>query len=972
VHNVGGRGYNPADRRRMHEPDSRTTDSPPASRLSQALHLGLAFRSSGRTDADAFLAEHPDLRDLIEPMIRPSEHAGAATDPTVTAAPSTPASAITAPPGFAHGAEIAGYVIERRLGQGGMGTVFLATQRSLGRQVALKVLSAPIALLGERSRWRFQRESRLLAELSHPGIVRVLEAGTIGDLPFYAMEFIDGAPVSAVLDAVRRAGLHGANEATVRGALLSAIGSDGGHRSAGGEEREYVALMVDIAAQVGEALACAHAAGVVHRDVKPSNVLVRRDGRALLADFGVARRDGGARMTLTGDLAGTPTYMSPEQARGEAIDHRSDVFSLGVLLYECLTLQLPFAGESSAAALASLQRQDQVDPRRHNPRVSADLAAVVDKALQKEPLHRYQTANDFADDLRALLAGRAVTARHPTAVQRLRRWARREPWQAAAAAIALVAITAGLVGSLVFTQRLLAESQRTATALAEVHRLAIGVRLDRAESEAEAFRIARIDLAPQMQLWLREQGEPLAKELPRLQAMWAALAERALPYGPAAAAADRERHPEYAMLRRIDDELAGLDVPVVGVDTTAADTKRRQQLLAVAEPMRARVAERRTWAFPDEETQFLHDQVAQLVQRLQQVATTPGGWLARVQRQLAWAEAGHRRCQVEGAEAWRTAIAAIAASPRYGGLAIHPQFDLLPVGADPSSGLWEFVHLRSGTPGKEVPPRRANGSIEPTDDMGVVFVLVPGGSFTMGAQAQDATAPNHDPGAGPYETPVHTIVLSPFFLAKFEATQTQWQQLSEGDAPSLYSHERKGTAHSITPRHPVESVTAHAASNVLSQHGLLLPTEAQWEYACRAGTATPWHFGAREHAAQFANFADASAVRAGARWECERDLDDGHALHAPVGTYLPNAFGLHDMHGNVSEITADFITQYSRTTEPGTGRRHAPYDAKAVIFRGGSHSYHLTEMRSADRTMSESVEFRASWLGVRIARAIER
>lgn len=951
----------------MHAPAPDPNGPAPGNRLAHALQLSLQFRKSGRTDVDAFLDAHDELRDLIEPMIRGDSGEDEASNRSAsTQAP-------TAPSGFLPGANIAGYVIERRIGQGGMGTVFLATQSSLGRRVALKVLSAPLALLGERSRWRFQRESRLLAELDHPGIVRVLEAGTVGDLPFYAMEFVDGAPLSTVLEAIRRAGVRGATATTVRAALLGSIGGDEAGTAVARDERPFVTAMVEIAAQVAEALAHAHAAGVVHRDVKPSNVLLRRDGRALLADFGIARRDGGARMTATGDLAGTPTYMSPEQARGETIDHRADVFSLGVMLYECLTLRVPFAGDNHGAVLSALQDTDPDDPREHNPHVSVDLAAVVGKAMQKDRGQRHQTANDFAADLRAVLQGDPVSARRPSAWQRLRRWARREPWRALAIVATALVLVAGIAIAAAFTRAVVGESQRSAAALAELQRLAIGVRLDRAEAVARDFGIARIELATRMKDWLRDQGEPLAAELPRLLAMRDDLAKQALPYDEATAAADRERHPEAALLRRIDDELAHLAIVPVGIDSAAPDAKRRQHLQATADPIRARIAERRTWTFADEQTQFLHDQVAQLVRRLEQFANAQNGTLQRVQRQVAWAEESHRRCQVEGMSAWQTAAASISASKPYLGLVLKPQLDLLPLGPDPKSGLWEFVHLRSGVHGQEIPPRDANGVLTPTNEMGIVFVLIPGGLLTMGAQAEDPDDRNYDPMAGPYEAPVHTVELGPFFLAKFEVTQNQWLRLTDGAVPSLY---RMGTrmqlGGDITPRHPVESISHREVLRVFGQHGLVLPTEAQWEYACRAGTTTPWYFATREEATKYANIADATAVRAGARWQCEQDLDDGYPVNAPVGHYLPNAFGLHDTLGNVKEITADYITQYTRPTDPGTGRRQIPYDANSVLFRGGSHGDALDATRAADRRMSESTDYRSSTTGVRAARAIER
>src|SRR5690606_18715415 len=276
--------------------------------------------------------------------------------------------------------------------------------------------------------------------------VRVIDAGSAGDVPFYAMELVQGAPLSAVVDAVRRHGLPGATGATVMAAVTGALHREHASTDAGSSlapalgRLGYLAACAEIAAQVADALACAHAAGVVHRDVKPSNVLLRRDGSAVLTDFGLARQEGGPAVTVTGDFAGTPFYVSPEQARGDAIDHRTDVYSLGVTLYELLTLRRPFEAESTAEALDRILRDEAEDPRRFNPAIPADLAAIVGKAMAKDRAQRYAGAGDFAEDLRAYVSGEPVRARPPSRTQRLWRWARREPWRAGLVATAAAAV----------------------------------------------------------------------------------------------------------------------------------------------------------------------------------------------------------------------------------------------------------------------------------------------------------------------------------------------------------------------------------------------------------------------------------------------------------------------------------------------------------------------------------------------------
>jgi serine/threonine protein kinase len=393
------------------------------------------------------------------------------------------------------------YAIERELGRGGMGIVYAAVQRSLGRRVALKVLSTPLRS-NERTSSRFERESRLLAQLEHPGIVRVIEAGVNGDVPYYAMEFVDGAPLSAVLEAIARHGLATANADTLAAAVAGAV-SEPSPVSQRRDAASYVATMVDLAAQVAEALAFAHAAGVIHRDVKPGNVLVRRDGTAVLTDFGIARLEAAQSLTLTGAFAGTPSYVSPEQARGDNVDFRSDVFSLGVTLYEALTLRRPFEAEETTAVLAKIQREEPPDPRQLNPDIPAEVAAVVLKALVKEPAGRYATAGALAADLRAFLAGRPVSARPPTPSQRLWRWCRREPWKATALATAAAAAVLIALSTALFTRRLLTENASTKAALDLAQ-----ANFDKATQAVDEMltRVGQRDLAevPQMELVRRD------------------------------------------------------------------------------------------------------------------------------------------------------------------------------------------------------------------------------------------------------------------------------------------------------------------------------------------------------------------------------------------------------------------------------------------------------------------------------------
>jgi formylglycine-generating enzyme required for sulfatase activity len=341
--------------------------------------------------------------------------------------------------------------------------------------------------------------------------------------------------------------------------------------------------------------------------------------------------------------------------------------------------------------------------------------------------------------------------------------------------------------------------------------------------------------------------------------------------------------------------------------------------------------------------------------------------VARVRERLEGARYSRRRCLVDGATAWREVIDAIAADPRYGGLRLVPQDDLLPIGRDPASGLFEFVHLGSGERDAELVQRDAAGRLDPTEAMGIVFVLLPGGEAMLGAQADDPQQPHFDPQARKEEQPVHRVRLAPFLVGKYEVTRGQWARLTGGEWPSKVY----GSEIMREPLRPVDSVALLRARALLREHGLELPTVAQWEYACRATTDGPYAYGDRAQATRFANFADASVERLGAPWPRERDLDDGHAVSAPVGSFAANPFGLHDMHGNVAEWCDDQVAPYDRPTFGGEGRRRLTTRDRTVwLARGGRYDATLVKSRCALRHFSPSGSAELA-IGLRAARPLD-
>lgn len=284
------------------------------------------------------------------------------------------------------------FTLLARLGAGGMGVVYRAFDHRLQRPVALKLMRMD----GPQRPRRFVREARLQARVQHPNVCRLYEVGRYAGRPFIAMELIDGPTL--------------------------------------GEQRWRLSLRekIEVVLGVVEGLEAAHARGLVHRDVKPSNVLLEeRPGggwRPRLVDFGIARELAGPGITATGLLLGTPAYLAPEQARSRArVDHRADLYSAGALLYDLATGRPPFGDGAHDSVLRRLLSQEAVPPRRLVPGLDPDLEAILMRCLEKEPSRRYATARELADDLRRLLAGEPVRARRLTLPRRLARATRRHP-----------------------------------------------------------------------------------------------------------------------------------------------------------------------------------------------------------------------------------------------------------------------------------------------------------------------------------------------------------------------------------------------------------------------------------------------------------------------------------------------------------------------------------------------------------------
>ncbi len=426
-------------------------------RVTDAMEAYLSQLEAGRMpNREEFLARYPEIADQLEGQLEGLEFlhrlapqaVGTKTDATDPADDR-----------IGSRATLGDFRLIRQIGRGGMGVVYEAEQLSLGRKVAVKVLPFA-AMLDAQHRKRFYNEARAAATLDHPNIVPVYFVGDERGVHFFAMQLINGQSLAEVIDGLRgqttnyplsgrvgrgsgrgghasetlsgpesptlpkgeyQDGLPSAKELETRPDFHSAVSTQRNH-----DRSKFFQTAARFGAEAAEALEHAHGLGILHRDIKPGNLLIDAAGKLWVADFGLATIENDETLTRTGGVVGTAAYMSPEQASdSHRIDGRSDVYSLGATLYELLTLRRLRGESQTRADVGSGRDQDRTSLGPVDGSIPADLETIVLKSVSSDPADRYQSAGAMAEDLRSFLGGHEIKARRLTLVQRQARWLRR-------------------------------------------------------------------------------------------------------------------------------------------------------------------------------------------------------------------------------------------------------------------------------------------------------------------------------------------------------------------------------------------------------------------------------------------------------------------------------------------------------------------------------------------------------------------
>ena len=865
----------------------------------------------------------------------------------------------------------AGHTIINELGKGGMGVVHRAEQGSLQRVVALKIPKHP------HLNHRFTEEALISGYLNHPNIISVHNLLKTDQRRIaLTMPLIDGISWDHKLYSDYELSNH-----TLSNQVL----------------HEHL----DHLLKVCQAISYAHHKGILHNDLKLENIMVGEFGDVVVMDWGCTTQNSTIDTRLPFHILhptqvkrpfGSPCYMPPElaQGKGDSIGPWTDTYLLGAMLYEILEGRAPRRGTTLGSVIkqACIGKTDPFEKC-----TSRTLQQICLRALSPNPEDRYQTPDALEDDLRGYFKAEQSESLLTSVETVLKEEESHTYADDHSSLMTLIdAVSMTVQADQIWPSRAAKELKEQASRQLVTRAIEMGdLKL------ATAYLHHLSDEHNDLRALLNEQQHKRQMEADaierntRLTRLIVAFVIVSLTVGGALVnSARQEALTQHAIASERLVELTSLsDIQTAQQLTTDIDSlwplrmsvvPQMERWINTAENLISRKdihsTHFQTLSESDTEmnSQLLKWELGIISSLLDEITLLESKWLPAIKSRRTFALTLQDRSITDHQEKWTVAIQSIKEHPMYGGLTLAPQLGLIPLQQDPTSGLWEFGHLQSGKP-----PEIVEGKYVLTSETSIILTLLPPSSFWMGATKDGQR--NIDPRSKETEGPVHLVDLDAFFISKYEMTQGQWLRMNEVN-PAAYPVGTALKPRPITALHPIEQITWSEATETLSRYDLKLPTEAQWEFAARGkwteANETPpsnsvfWTGNNIASLQGTLNIADMGGRRLGSpeSWRFESTLDDGHMVHAPIGSFKANPFGLHDMLGNVWEWCSDRFGEYTLPTEPGTGKRLAPEDAPN-LFRGGGFRASSVHVRSADRYSIYAADYSAYDVGLRPARMIE-
>jgi len=748
------------------------------------------------------------------------------------------------------------YEIIKKLGAGGMATVYLAREIALNRDVAIKVL--PKAFLSDADFVaRFKSEAQIAANLEHPHIVRIYQISEEQELVYFVMSFVPGGSVT---DRINKQGT---------------IPID-----------DIVKWGIDVCS----ALAYGHEHGVIHRDLKPDNLMLDKNDRIVVMDYGIARAGQGTGLTQAGSVIGTPQYMSPEQARGLELDARSDIYSMGIVLYQMATGDLPFQADDAASLMYMHVHETPEPPDAKNADVPDWLKNIILKCLSKNPVDRFASF----EELKAALSERYSPKLTVTPLAERDRKRRR------IVMAATTAVVVAIIVSSVFIFRQYSEQKR----LAEQERIESQ---ERARQQQEMESTAMNDDSAFQSAQMTDTKQSYSIYL--------------------------ENYPDGRHIKEAEERIAAIEKEetvqreALAIKSQESEAERQKRLEEEAAAKRKAEAEER---IRQDDSAYQFAEMANTSQAYTiYLGKYPNGRHAEeASDKLAALDAeAAAKIKAEAEEAAKGDDQAFLLASNENTKQAYSTYLINYV-----NGL-HSEEARNRIAAIENKEKEAENVRVALSALSLRMVKIPGGSFLMGSEN----------GAGD-EKPVNTVTLSGFEMSSTEITQAQYESII-GDNPSHFKLDNNRSVERVSWKDAItfcnklsEKVGLEPCYNLntgecdFSKSGFRLPTEAEWEYACRSGSGLEYSLGDGESALD----------RAG--WYARNSVENTH----PVGQKTQNTWGLYDTHGNVWEWCNDWYDKNAYNTN-GNNNPTGPKSGSDKVLRGGSWIDGPKDCRSAKR-----------------------